>query len=109
MDKTHAEEIVGTYFDHLVKTGRIEKTDFAVLFGDHSKGAECIDDPIEVVVVSQRFDLDQVGQWRDIIAATWKVDTRIEPFPASKDEWESFMDSPKLARAKRDGKIITVS
>ena len=106
MDQTHVEKIASDYLSRLVEKGVVEDSAFAVVFGAHAAGCGGSHDPIETVVVSERFGKDPIEEGRALWLETWQIDCRIKPCSASPGQWEAAHESPTLTRAKEHGIVV---
>jgi uncharacterized protein len=59
-----------------------------VLFGSYAKGTEKPTSDIDVAVIAPTFGHDLVSEMRDLLVHAWSVNSRIEPYPLSVEEYE---------------------
>ena len=63
------------------------KIDAIILFGSYAKGTENDDSDIDIAIISSDFN-DIIEDGAKLIGLTWKIDTRIEPHPITKEDYE---------------------
>lgn len=63
------------------------KIDAIILFGSYAKGTYNEDSDIDIAIISSDFE-DIIEDGAKLIGLTWKIDTRIEPHPIKKDDYE---------------------
>lgn len=90
------------YMEHVAQSGLA--VNFGILYGSFARGQANLMSDIDVIIVSPEFDpihrrADIHQLWR--IAA--EVDSRIEPVPCGKQEWEEDDWQPVLEIARREG------
>lgn len=78
--------------------------DRAVVFGSRARGDHDMWSDIDTAVISQRFDEERS---RELVRMLWRVagrtDSRIEPFPVGRQQWESDDGTPLIEIARREG------
>lgn len=105
MGETEFEEIVKGYLSLLLEKNLVDDDSFAVVFDSVYDGPPN-HRPIEVVVVSNKLGPDLVGRQVALNEATWETNPRIQPFAVTASEWDNYVESPKLTRAKATGTIV---
>jgi predicted nucleotidyltransferase len=98
-------ESIRLYLNELVKQGI--PVEYGVLFGSrHGDSADTWSD-IDLMVVSSSFDSQRK---RETINTLWRVaariDSRIEPVPVGKLQWENDDGTPLIEIARREGEKI---
>jgi predicted nucleotidyltransferase len=83
------------------------RVDFGIIFGSYAQGNATPISDIDLIVVSSKYDKqykadDENLLWR--VAA--KTDSRIEPIPCGKREWQDGSDNPIIEIAKKAGEKI---
>lgn len=58
-----------------------------ILFGSYAKGTQNEDSDIDIAVISDDFD-DIYESMANLMGMTWDIDTRIEPHPIKKKDFE---------------------
>ena len=79
-------ESINKYIDKISKYYKIEAI---ILFGSYAKGTQNKDSDIDIAIISSDFK-DIFDDMADLIGYTWKIDTRIEPHPISKEDYEKI-------------------
>ncbi len=77
-----------------------------VVFGSHAKNKATGTSDIDVCVVSPKFGSDNVDEMQYLFKQRRKVDTRIEPFPASLSEYAE-LESPLMSEIRKYGLEIS--
>ena len=72
---------------YIEKISQYYKIEAIILFGSYAKGTQNDDSDIDIAIISSDFK-DIFDDMADLIGYTWKIDTRIEPHPISKDDYE---------------------
>ena len=84
--------------------------EFVILYGSHARGDANTWSDIDVVVVTPEFD-GEIDRSR--VQILWRVaarvDSRIEPIPCGRLEWENDDGRPILEHARREGLRIDAS
>ena len=62
-----------------------------ILFGSYAKGMQNEDSDIDIAVISDDFD-DIYDSMAELMGMTWDIDTRIEPHPIKKKDFENVSD-----------------
>ena len=62
-----------------------------ILFGSYAKGTESEDSDIDIAIVSDDFD-DIYDCMAILMGMTWDIDTRIEPHPIKKKDFDEVSD-----------------
>lgn len=106
MVDTAVVQSIRQYLHTLKKHGIFAQ--YGVLFGSYARNQPQTWSDIDLAVVSEQFD-DQPR--REDVALLWKVaariDSRIEPIPVGKRQFENGSDSAIVEIARREGQIIT--
>jgi predicted nucleotidyltransferase len=80
---------------------------FGVIFGSQVTGQANDLSDIDLIVVSPQFDS---GISRDIINKLWHIaartDSRIEPIPCGKDQWQNNKSDTVLEIARNEGETV---
>jgi predicted nucleotidyltransferase len=83
---------------------------FGVVFGSYAAGNANPDSDIDVMVVSPQFDNKIERQW---INQLWRVaartDSRIEPIPCGKEQWQHDTSSAIIEIARTEGQRVALS
>lgn len=79
-------ESINKYIDKISNYYKIEAI---ILFGSYAKGTQNEDSDIDIAIISSDFK-DVFDNMADLIGYTWKIDTRIEPHPISKEDYEKI-------------------
>jgi predicted nucleotidyltransferase len=81
--------------------------DRAVLFGSHVRREALSDSDIDILVIAPEFDGTYDKKWIDLL---WelraKSDSRIEPIPVGKRQWQEDDASAIIEIARREGQEI---
>ncbi len=77
-------ESINKYIEKISKYYKIEAI---ILFGSYAKGTQNEDSDIDIAIISSDFK-DIFDDMANLIGYTWKIDTRIEPHPISKEDYE---------------------
>jgi predicted nucleotidyltransferase len=78
----------------------------AVLFGSFATGTFHAFSDIDLIVIAPEFDGNRQAQ---LIKNLWRAtsaDSRIEPIPCGKEEWENDRSRPILEIARNEGVIV---
>ena len=65
------------------------KIEAIILFGSYAKGTENKDSNIGIAIISSDFN-DIIEDGANVMGYTWKIDTRIEPYPISTEDYENI-------------------
>lgn len=83
---------------------------FGVVFGSYALGTANPDSDIDVMVVSPQFDSKIERQW---INQLWRIaartDSRIEPIPCGKEQWQHDTSSAIIEIARTEGQQVILS
>ena len=80
--------------------------EMAVLFGSFATGKADEFSDIDLIVIAPEFDGNRQVQ---LVKNLWKAtaaDSRIEPIPCGKEEWENDQSRPILEIARNEGVIV---
>jgi predicted nucleotidyltransferase len=84
--------------------------DYGIIFGSQAAGRSDIWSDIDLLVVSSRFDGERR---REDINLLWRiaaqVDSRLEPIPVGRRQWEQDDSSAIIEIARRGGEMIRPS
>ena len=83
------EEIMESIKRHIEKISQFYNIEAIILFGSYAKGTENENSDIDIVIISSDFD-DIIEDGANLIGYTWKIDTRIEPHPVKKEDYENI-------------------
>lgn len=72
---------------YVKKISEFYKIEAIILFGSYAKGTQNEDSDIDIAVISNDFK-DVIEDGAKLIGLTWKIDTRIEPHPITKEDYE---------------------
>ena len=82
---------------------------FGVVFGSYAVGTANPDSDIDVMVVSPQFDSKIERKW---INQLWRIaahtDSRIEPIPCGKDQWQHDTSSAIIEIARTQGQQVAL-
>jgi hypothetical protein len=96
--------VVKKYLAQLQLTG-IHATS-AVLFGSFATGRGNEDSDIDLIIIAPEFDgVKEIESIKNLWRAT-VIDSRIEPIPCGKEEWQFNQNRPIIEIARREGIII---
>ena len=87
--RTIDREIMESINKYIEKISKYYKIDAIILFGSYAKGTQNEDSDIDIAIISSDFK-DIFDDMADLIGYTWKIDTRIEPHPISKDDYDKI-------------------
>ncbi len=89
MAKEHVnEQIIDIIKKYIEKISQFYKIDAIILFGSYAKGTENADSDIDIAIISSDFK-DIIDDGAKLIGLTWKIDTRIEPHPIAKEDYDN--------------------
>ena len=74
---------------YINKISQYYKIEAIILFGSYAKGTENENSDIDIAIVSESFN-DIIEDGARLIGLTWKIDTRIEPHPITKEDYETI-------------------
>ena len=83
--------IIESIQKYIKKISKFYKIDAIILFGSYAKGTEHEDSDIDIAIVSSDFN-DIFDDMAELIGMTWKIDTRIEPHPIKKKDFDEAND-----------------
>ncbi|PKL47204.1 MAG: hypothetical protein CVV39_06115 [Planctomycetes bacterium HGW-Planctomycetes-1] len=99
---------VKKYLNKLSETGLT--VNFGVVFGSYATGSATELSDIDLIVVSSDFDgkisREQVKKLWQIAA---RVDSRIEPIPCGRLQWQNDVSNAIIEAARIDGQTVTPS
>ena len=87
--RTIDREIMESINKYIEKISKYYKIDAIILFGSYAKGTQNEDSDIDIAIISSDFK-DIFDDMADLIGYTWKIDTRIEPHPISKEDYDEI-------------------
>ena len=82
-------EIMESINKYIEKISKYYKIEAIILFGSYAKGTQNEDSDIDIAIISSDFK-DIFDDMADLIGYTWKIDTRIEPHPISKEDYDNI-------------------
>lgn len=82
-----SDEVMNSIRKYIEKISKYYKIEAIILFGSYAKGTENEDSDIDIAIISSDFD-DIIDDGANLIGYTWKIDTRIEPHPIKKEDYE---------------------
>lgn len=85
--RTIDSEIIKSINKYIEKIRQYYQIETIILFGSYAKGTENDDSDIDIAIISNDFR-DIIDDGAKLIGLTWKIDTRIEPHPITKKEYE---------------------
>lgn len=86
-ERTINEEIIVSIKKYIERVGKYYKIEAIILFGSYAKGTYNENSDIDIAIISSDFT-DIVEDGAKLIGMTWKIDTRIEPHPITKEDYE---------------------
>jgi predicted nucleotidyltransferase len=99
---------VRKYLNKLSETGLT--VNFGIVFGSYATGSATEYSDIDLIVVSSDFD-NSIS--RDQIKKLWRtaarVDSRIEPIPCGRLQWQNNVSSAIIEVAKTEGQPVYLS
>ena len=87
--RTIDREIMESINKYIEKISKYYKIEAIILFGSYAKGTQNEDSDIDIAIISSDFK-DIFDDMADLIGYTWKIDTRIEPHPISKEDYDKI-------------------
>ena len=87
--RTIDREIMESINKYIEKISKYYKIEAIILFGSYAKGTQNEDSDIDIAIIFSDFK-DIFDDMADLIGYTWKIDTRIEPHPISKEDYEKI-------------------
>jgi len=82
------KEIIESINKYIKKISKHYKIDAIILFGSYAKGTQHEYSDIDIAIISSDFN-DIFDDMAELIGMTWKIDTRIEPHPITKEDYEN--------------------
>jgi len=99
---------VQNYLRQLSKHGLV--ISFGVIFGSYALGKASQWSDIDLIVVSPNFDH---GIDRESVKILWRVaartDSRIEPIPCGRHQWQEDDSSPIIEIARNEGATVNLT
>ena len=83
------KEIMENIRKYIEKISKYYEIETIILFGSYAKGTYNENSDIDIAIVSGDFN-DIIEDGAKLIGLTWKVDTRIEPHPITKEDYEKI-------------------
>ena len=87
VERNVSSEIIKSIMKYLEKISKYYKIDAIILFGSYAKGTFNENSDIDIAVISNDFN-DIIEDGARLIGLTWKIDTRIEPHPIKKVDFD---------------------
>ena len=87
--RTIDSKVMESIKKYIEKISKYYKIETIILFGSYAKGTQNEDSDIDIAIISSDFK-DIFDDMADLIGYTWKIDTRIEPHPISKEDYEKI-------------------
>lgn len=85
--KTIDREIITSIKKYIEKISAYYSIDAIILFGSYAKGSQTENSDIDIAIISKDFN-DIIEDGATLIGLTWKIDTRIEPHPIPKEDFD---------------------
>lgn len=82
-------EIIESIQKYIKKISQYYKIEAIILFGSYAKGTQHEYSDIDVAIISSDFK-DIFDDMAELIGMTWKIDTRIEPHPIRKEDYDNI-------------------
>ena len=82
-------EIIESIQKYIKKISQHYKIEAIILFGSYAKGTQHEYSDIDVAIISSDFK-DIFDDMAELIGMTWKIDTRIEPHPIRKEDYDNI-------------------
>lgn len=89
VEKSINSRIMESIQKYIKKISEHYKIEAIILFGSYAKGTENEDSDIDIAIISSDFS-DIIEDGAKLIGLTWKIDTRIEPHPITKEDFEKI-------------------
>lgn len=86
--RTIDTEIMNSIKKYIEKISQYYNIEAIILFGSYAKGTENENSDIDIAIISSDFK-DIIDDGANLIGYTWKIDTRIEPHPITKEDFEN--------------------
>lgn len=90
VERTINEEIVNVIRKYVEKISKHYKIEAIILFGSYAKGTYNENSDIDIAIISSDFK-DIIEDGAKLIGLTWKIDTRIEPHPITKEDYDKIV------------------
>lgn len=74
---------------YIKKISQHYKIEAIILFGSYAKGTESENSDIDIAIISSDFN-DIIEDGAKLIGLTWNIDTRIEPHPILKEDFDKI-------------------
>ena len=87
--RTIDSKVMESIKKYIEKISKYYKIEAIILFGSYAKGTQNEDSDIDIAIISSDFK-DIFDDMADLIGYTWKIDTRIEPHPISKEDYDKI-------------------
>ena len=87
--RTIDRKVMESIKKYIEKISKYYKIETIILFGSYAKGTQNEDSDIDIAIISSDFK-DIFDDMADLIGYTWKIDTRIEPHPISKEDYDKI-------------------
>lgn len=88
VEKVIDKRIIETIEKYIKKISQYYKIEAIILFGSYAKGTENEESDIDIAIISEDFT-DIIEDGAKLIGLTWKIDTKIEPHPITKADYEN--------------------
>lgn len=88
VEKSINREIMKSIRKYIEKVSQYYKIEAIILFGSYARGTEDNNSDIDIAIISNDFN-DIIEDGAKLIGFTWKIDTRIEPHPITKEDYEN--------------------
>ena len=82
-------EIMESIKKYIAKISQYYKIEAIILFGSYAKGTENENSDIDIAIISSDFK-DIIEDGARLVGFTWKIDTRIEPHPITKEDYDNI-------------------
>ena len=89
VERTIDNRIMESIQKYVKKISKYYKIEAIILFGSYAKGTENENSDIDIAIISSDFN-DIIEDGAKLIGLTWKIDTRIEPHPITKEDYETI-------------------
>lgn len=88
VEKTIKTDILNSINKYLNKINKFYNVEAVILFGSYASGNEREDSDIDLAIILDDF-IDLFDTMADLMGYTWGTDTRIEPHPIRKKDFDS--------------------
>lgn len=85
------ESVMKSIKKYIQEIEKYYKIDAIIVFGSYAKGTNNNDSDIDIAIVSSDI-VDVIDDGAKLIGLTWGIDTRIEPHPIKKEDYEKNSD-----------------